>query len=153
MSEQFEREDRYIVLKLKRLPSYEVAYLQDRHAKAMVECVVVEHDWPEYNLVWAMIEHRMAGEPVPDFNLWRRANELQERLNVADQRIDELSGVLALAAISVDYHAGMKGEDGQHIYDLLSQIRAELKPVEREPYQGIPGTSFQRLNMLANQGE
>ena len=89
-AEPFQREDRYIVLKLKRLPSDEAEYLRDCHAKAMVDCVVVERDWPEYNLAWAMIEHRMAGKPVPDFNLWRRANELQELLNVADQRIDEL---------------------------------------------------------------
>lgn len=86
----FQREDRYIVLKLKRLPSDEAEYIRDCHPKAMVDCVVVERDWPEYHLVWAMIEHRMAGKPVPDFNLWRRANELQERLNAADQRIDEL---------------------------------------------------------------
>lgn len=94
MSEQFEREDRYIVLKLKRLPGDEAEYIRDCHPQAMVDCVVVERDWPEYHLVWAMIEHRMAGKPVPDFNLWRRSNELQERLNAADQRNDDLSGML-----------------------------------------------------------
>ncbi|MGH8328957.1 MAG: hypothetical protein ACRER3_01365 [Pseudomonas fluorescens] len=91
---EFEREDRYIVVKLKKL-----THMQDKHLRAClfgegietVESVVVEHDWPEYNLVWAMIEHRMAGKPVPDFNLWRRANELQERLNAADQLIDDFS--------------------------------------------------------------
>ena len=81
----FEREERYIVLKLNRLAKDEAEYLRDCQANAMVDCVVVEHDWPEYHLVWAMIEHRMAGKPVPDFNLWRRADELQ-------QRIDELTG-------------------------------------------------------------
>jgi len=86
----FQREDRYIVLKLNRLPKDETEYLRDCQAKAMIDCVVVEHDWPEYHLVWAMIEHRMAGKPVPDFNLWRRTDELQQRLNAADQRIDEL---------------------------------------------------------------
>ena len=90
----FEREERYIVLKLNRLAKDEAEYLRDCQSKAMVECVVVESDWPEYHLVWAMIEHRMAGKPVPDFNLWRRANELQERLNVADQKIDELKAEL-----------------------------------------------------------
>jgi len=74
---EFKREDRYIVLKLNRLPKDEAEYLRDCHAKAMVECVVVEHDWPEYQLVWSMIEHRMAGKPVPNFNDWRRADELQ----------------------------------------------------------------------------
>ena len=84
----FEREERYIVLKLKRLPKDEVEYLRDCHPKAMVECVVVESDWPEYQLVWAMIEHRMAGKPVPDFNLWCRADALQALLTAADERAD-----------------------------------------------------------------
>lgn len=88
----FEREERYIVLKLNRLAKDEAEYLRDCQSKAMVECVVVESNWPEYHLVWAMIEHRMAGKPVPDFNLWRRADELQQRLNAADQRIDDCSG-------------------------------------------------------------
>lgn len=94
-SEPFLREDRYIVLKLNRLPKDETEYLRDCQAKAMVDCVVVEHDWPEYHLVWAMIEHRMAGKPVPDFNLWRRADEIQQHLSVADQRVDQLTQQLA----------------------------------------------------------
>lgn len=85
----FEREERYIVLKLKRLPKDEAEYIRDCHPKAIVECVVVERDWPEYHMVWAMIEHRMAGKPVPNFNDWRRAEELQQRLTAADQVISE----------------------------------------------------------------
>ena len=45
-----------------------------------------------------MLEHRMAGKPVPDFDLWRRANELQERLTAADERIDTLSSPPELTA-------------------------------------------------------
>lgn len=94
-SVQFEREERYIVLKLNRLGKGEAEYLRDCQAKAMADCVVVERDWPEYHLVWAMLEHRMAGKPVPDFNAWRRADELQQRLTKADQRIDDLETQLA----------------------------------------------------------
>ncbi|HDS1772026.1 hypothetical protein NPS33_05775 [Pseudomonas putida] len=41
---------------------------------------------------------------------------------------------------------------------LIKKVRAALSPdagasATDEPYQGIPGTSFQRLNALANQGE
>lgn len=39
-------------------------------------------------------------------------------------------------------------DDPFNLYDSV----CELLPGE-EPYQGIPGTSFQRLNALANQGE
>ena len=99
----FEREERYIVIKRKDLQKVPVNYrkhLVDPMLSLLNhlprrECVVVESDWPEYQLVWAMIEHRMAGKSVPDFNLWRRANELQERLTTTDQRIDELETQLA----------------------------------------------------------
>ncbi|MBP3996710.1 hypothetical protein [Pseudomonas koreensis] len=53
---------------------------------------------------------------------------LQQRLTATDDRNDDLSDLLALASISVDYHAGMKGEDGEHLYDLLARIRAIFKP-------------------------
>ncbi|HDS1729154.1 hypothetical protein [Pseudomonas putida] len=41
---------------------------------------------------------------------------------------------------------------------LIKKLRAALSPdgaasASDEPYQGMPGTSFQRLNALANQGE
>ena len=31
--------------------------------KERVHCVVVEHDWPEYELVWKMIQDRVEGKP------------------------------------------------------------------------------------------
>ena len=89
----FQREDRYIVIKRSDLKKVPVAYR--RHLVDPMfsllghlprrECVVVESDWPEYHLVWAMLEHRMAGKQVPDFNLWRRADELQQRLAEAEK--------------------------------------------------------------------
>lgn len=46
---EFKREIRYNVIKLKTgLP---------------VECVVVEHDWPENPIVWQMIQDRIEGNP------------------------------------------------------------------------------------------
>lgn len=94
---EFKREDRYIIIKRSDLKKVPVAYrsaLVDPMFSLLShlprrECVVVEHDWPEYHLVWAMIEHRMAGKPVPDFNLWRRADALQALLTAADERVDE----------------------------------------------------------------
>lgn len=89
----FQREDRYIVIKrsdLKKVPVSYRSHLVDPMFSLLGhlprrECVVVESDWPEYYLVWAMLEHRMAGKPVPDFNLWRRADELQQRLADAEK--------------------------------------------------------------------
>ena len=96
---EFKREDRYIIIKRSDLKKVPVAYrsaLVDPMFSLLShlprrECVVVEHDWPEYHLVWAMIEHRMA---VPNFNDWRRADELQQRLTAAAQEIDDLRAEL-----------------------------------------------------------
>lgn len=47
--EVFEREERYIVTKIK--------------SGKRVECVVIESDWPEYEPVWQMLQDRMEGRP------------------------------------------------------------------------------------------
>jgi hypothetical protein len=75
----FKREHRYVVLKdrdVACLNAEDLATLtrildkvEDIRAlrgKGSVECVVVEHDWPEYEGVWAAIEQRVSsGEPRP----------------------------------------------------------------------------------------
>ena len=108
LADPFQREDRYIVIKrsdmdkapaeLRRSFSTQCRKLHDgmfKHGAPARQFVVVESDWPEYHLVWAMLEHRMAGKPVPNFNDWRRADELQQRLNATDQRIDDLVAEIA----------------------------------------------------------
>jgi len=66
----FEREEKYLVFKIKDLEKLEGAsqrFLRDiasmvnmnRHVKEgkdPIECVVVEHDWPMYEDVWSMIQ-------------------------------------------------------------------------------------------------
>ena len=56
---QFKREERYIVIKRKRIDSETEEALRDFLLSYQVpteECVVVEHDWPIYEAVWSMIE-------------------------------------------------------------------------------------------------
>ncbi|NMY22850.1 hypothetical protein [Pseudomonas sp. WS 5410] len=139
---EFKREDRYIIIKRSDLKKVPVAYrsaLVDpmfslRSHLPRRECVVVEHDWPEYHLVWAMIEHRMAGKPVPDFNLWRRADALQALLTAADERADVLETALAGMLFAFDDGVGRKWSE-----DLLDfarkltaakEFKAALKPAE-----------------------
>lgn len=68
----FVRESRYLVFKvtdLKRLPSgmldvlgviaRDVRAIRAARGKKDLECVVVEHDWPEYEPTWAAIEKRV----------------------------------------------------------------------------------------------
>ena len=78
---EFQREERYIALKLSRLPAREATYLRAIQKDAIVESVVVEADWPEYDLVWLMLENRMSGKPAPDFNDVRCVDELKHRIS------------------------------------------------------------------------
>lgn len=69
----FKRETRYLVLKVKDiagLSSYELDWLEYlskrveqlrkfRGNKEPLECVIVEKDWPEYEIVWKMLEDRV----------------------------------------------------------------------------------------------
>lgn len=72
---EFEREQRYIVMKVKDmdcLEPYECQNLLDMLNKIneyrmerdaySIECVVVESDWPEYETVWKMLEERMSDD-------------------------------------------------------------------------------------------
>ncbi|MBB5190086.1 hypothetical protein HNQ50_000796 [Silvimonas terrae] len=63
----FEREERYVVIKISHLRDgfssreTQVNRLKYAYPEALVDCVVVEADWPEYEPVWQMIEARMTG--------------------------------------------------------------------------------------------
>lgn len=59
---EFKREDRYIVIKKKNLSELDLEIIDqvlDNLSIQTVECVVVEEDWPEYELVWNLIQSRM----------------------------------------------------------------------------------------------
>lgn len=67
---EFKRENRYIVIKRRRILSYaqghaptaeklERKILDQIPEEALVECVVVERDWPEYEQVWSMLAARV----------------------------------------------------------------------------------------------
>lgn len=71
----FERENRYLIFKLTDVDSYltgeeiDALYRLDLkidvqrrlHGKEGLHCVVVEHDWPEYEPTWKAIEDRCGG--------------------------------------------------------------------------------------------
>jgi hypothetical protein len=63
----FQREERYIVVKIKDLKFASVENkLRDILNEAGIqtrECVVVESDWPEYEIVWGMLQARVEGKP------------------------------------------------------------------------------------------
>lgn len=64
MNEEFRREERYIVVKRKHLSDEDANNLCADLAEAgvpIINAVVVESDWPEYEAVWRMIENRCTG--------------------------------------------------------------------------------------------
>lgn len=83
---EFEREERFIVIKRKHLDGNKETWLRsqlEQHGIGTVECVVVESDWPEYEAVWKMIEDRCAHRPTQardtDTELLDRAEKAWQR--------------------------------------------------------------------------
>ncbi|ATP44395.1 hypothetical protein CR511_10175 [Pseudomonas putida] len=74
MSKEFERENRYIVIKrsdLAKVPvNYRSALVEPvSHLQAHLpprECLVIESDWPEYEPAWTAIKARVTGEPAKE---------------------------------------------------------------------------------------
>jgi hypothetical protein len=59
MSSEFQREERYVVIKLKDLSEDQITALRrfiEYFRIETRECAVVEADWPIYEQVWNMIE-------------------------------------------------------------------------------------------------
>ncbi|WP_440061506.1 hypothetical protein ACTAB0_11685 [Pseudomonas syringae] len=71
--DEFQREDRYIVIKrsdLKKVPASYRSHLVDPMFSLLAhlpnrECLVIESDWPEYEPAWKAIEARMSGAAPP----------------------------------------------------------------------------------------
>jgi hypothetical protein len=82
-----------------------------------------------------------------------REAELQLRMNAADQRIDELERALGGMLFAFDDGVGREWSADLLDFARKQATAVEFNPEAGERYHGIPGTSFQRLNMLANQGE
>lgn len=74
---EFKREPRYVILKVKDIQAAgitgaeiaafnavcdKVSMSRIQRAKGLLECVVVEKDWPEFEPTWAAIKARMERE-------------------------------------------------------------------------------------------
>lgn len=83
-----QREIRYIVIKRKHLTDgherHLLGYLADIGVDT-IESVVVEHDWPEYEAVWDMIEARVDGKPGRIATLEAQLAEAREALQTAER--------------------------------------------------------------------
>lgn len=102
----FKREHRYWVFKRKHLEAEQDAHFRDEaqwFAEAAPEacptCVVVEDDWPEYEVVWEMIQARVEGRPGPIADRDTTIAELEEKAKWHDadrgSLLEELSDTKA----------------------------------------------------------
>ena len=109
MSTEFKREERYLVFKLSDVEEHftpserqQLARLAEvqrvgrsESGKPLLECVVVEADWPEYEPTWNAIEARMTGaQPSPNALLAAVANlvaqmEIVSRVGFVDTPNDK----------------------------------------------------------------
>ena len=110
----------------------------------LFKTVLKRHDYRQY------INERLAGDFACTLaqhfeEVKAREQALQQRLNAADQRIDDLEELLTEALRSVDYHAGMQrlGENDR-LYDLLRRIKETLpvkcsdtRPTDQVQFKGM----------------
>lgn len=74
---------------------------QHKQGKPAFECVVVEHDWPEYEKVWQMIEDRVAStkeaedNKVPGLEEWIAGYESAKRQWSRSGEVSYLKGINA----------------------------------------------------------
>lgn len=114
----FKRERRYLVFKLSDLQPKITDHPAGRRSKEWIardvngsarryselrsimekpelECVVVEKDWPEYELVWHLIEARMTGNPsrliALDDEFTRMLGDIAQAVDVISSSVLELS--------------------------------------------------------------
>ncbi|UVE47574.1 hypothetical protein KS461_09885 [Pseudomonas chlororaphis] len=152
---EFQREDRYIVIKRSDLDKMspldrDVALSNLEHVAALLfgwnaperKCLVIESDWPEYEPAWQMIERRMTGQPpvtaaeeLDAVLHWRgkHAQVIRERaalqsdLNERDQRVDELLEIAQTLTVQLHEALGNTEYHEDCIRDLAA-LNPTLKP-------------------------
>lgn len=123
IAKKFQREQRYIVLKLKDLNQYatdEQRYQLEKLCNAIAsqmpekarqrKYVVVEDDWAEYEVVWKMIATRMARADV-------FAAKYKDYLSETDATKVEVAATLVLSSTGVWKLYGLYNIDGDCLAD------------------------------------
>ena len=130
MSNEFMREERYIVFKMSDLGNAlkgdeirrlarEYAEHRQRLRKKPLECVVVEKDWPEYEATWKAIEARVHGaQPAPS------VPEGWQLVPTAESRHPGIYKMLG-ALHAADNTPGMSGWES---YRAMLAAAPEIKP-------------------------
>ena len=119
LKESFQREVRYVVFKIGDLMRFALSDLgsldrignqisagRTAEGRPPFNAVVVEQDWPEFDVVWGMIEARMTGQRAPStgFDLvahLHRQREFSERTFGPGKRINGVTDHIAKELIEV----------------------------------------------------
>ena len=138
MSEIFQREERYVVVKISKMhphPKFREKHLSAlklEHAEALVDCVVVERDWPEFAHTWAAIERRLTGRPPA----WDGTGHPPPGAHVEYYHFPRGDYVPAIA-IGQDIVDGAEvtvvrtnSPDGDIDYDMATQLRPGQDPAD-----------------------
>ena len=107
--------------------------------------MIEEKEWAEHvgrGLISSQVESAFT-------QLHNELSEARQGLTAADERADVLEGLLRELLAGTGNSPGANRKYGK----ARAVLAGSQKQAAPEPYQGIPGTSFQRLNALANQGE
>jgi hypothetical protein len=104
---EFKREERYIVTKIK--------------SGKKVECVVVESDWPEYEIVWKMIQDRMEGKP----------NIIEQQAETALADVEELKAELE-SETKVANSLRMVCKRNNELLKEIAELQEKLKEEDKE---------------------
>lgn len=131
----FQRENRYSVIKHSQLTETQIGFLKNCiHGEGIptVKAVVVESDWPEYELVWQMIEARVVGEPTVNEHVQAHLSQqidieritsygLRTQLAEHDKMLAEFAAGLTLAITDHQVRAAMTQVGRTKCMELLQR--------------------------------
>lgn len=148
MTNEFTREDRYIVFKLSDLGdslkgdeirrlAREYAEHRQRLRKKPLECVVVEKDWPEYEPTWGAIAARVTGAEQPTSHAFDDSATiagLKSAVSRLSACLDEFRALL----VEVDDVCGRDGHGGpleEGESEIIDKVRAALSMTQASPQE------------------
>lgn len=98
---EFQREERYIVVKLKDLDDEQIDELRGNLVGIRTrECVVVEPDWPIYEIVWHLVERVATGQRLP-FMTDEDPDKIRAERDKAEQRAERNLGAFHILCESL----------------------------------------------------
>lgn len=156
MSNEFMREERYIVFKMSDLGNSlkgdEIRRLAREYAeqrrlkgKKPLECVVVEKDWPEYEPTWKAIEARVTGaQPAPSFaDAYQGAMEEVAIWKKRALEAEDLNRKF-VAEINGPTYMGEPAQPAPSVPELIESLRCACNYIDK-----LGGVSQQYRAMLA----